>query len=91
MTYLPQAPDRGSIQTQAIILIIVGFLCASMIPSIFGIIALVQMDSDPVSAKKMNKIGWIILAVIIGIGVLAAIAYVVIMIFVVGVAATTGS
>ena len=44
---LPPAPDRGSIQTSAILLIVLGFLCGGWIPTIFGIIALVQMESDP--------------------------------------------
>ena len=36
---LPPAPDRGSIQTSAILLIVLGFLCAGWIPAIFGIAA----------------------------------------------------
>lgn len=70
------APDQGSIQTSAIILIVVGFLCGAMIPAIFGIIALVQMNTDPASARTMNKVGWIIFWVILGLGILAVIAYV---------------
>lgn len=66
----PPAPDRSSIQTNAIILIVVGVMCGGMVPMIFGIIALTQLDSDPESARQMNKIGWIIFAVIIGVTVL---------------------
>ena len=51
--------DRSSIQTNAILLIVAGMLCAGMVPTIFGIIALVQIDSDPVSARRMNRYGWI--------------------------------
>jgi hypothetical protein len=76
MTYQP-APDHGSIQTSAILLIILGFLCGGWIPTIFGIIALVQMNTDPASARTMNKVGWIILWVILGLAVLAILAYVV--------------
>ncbi|MGO1390483.1 hypothetical protein [Brachybacterium alimentarium] len=62
--------DRGSLQTSAIMLIVVGFLCGAMIPSVFGIIALVQLDSDSRSARQMTKIGWLIFWVLLGIGVL---------------------
>lgn len=37
---------------------------------VFGIIALTQLDSDPESARRMNKIGWIVFAAIIGFSVL---------------------
>lgn len=80
------APQRGSIQTQAIILIVVGFLCGATVPAIFGIIALVQMDSDPFSAQRMNKVGWIVLAVIAGLIVLAVLATILIPLLVGGAA-----
>lgn len=83
----PAAPDQSSIQTSAIILIVVGFLCGAMIPAIFGIIALVQMNTDPASARTMNKVGWIIFWVILGLGILAVIAYVVFFVVVFGLAA----
>lgn len=72
------APDRGSIQTSAIILIIVGFLCGGMIPAIFGIIALAQLDSNPHSARQMNKVGWIIAVILIALSLLALLASVLI-------------
>src|SRR5690625_7277560 len=52
----PPAPDRSSIQTNAIILIVVGVMCGGMVPMVFGIIALTQLDSDPEAARRMNKI-----------------------------------
>lgn len=77
MTYPPQGPlpHRDSLQKNAIILIVLGFLCGSGIPAIFGIIALVQMDSDPYTAQKMNKVGWILFWVLLGVIVLAVVAY----------------
>lgn len=77
MSYPPQgySPDRGSIQTSAIWLIVVGFLCGGTIPAIFGIIALVQMDTDPHQARQMNKVGWIVFWVLLGVGILFALAY----------------
>lgn len=72
---LPSAPDRGSIRTSAILLIVLGFLCGGWIPTIFGIIALVQMESDPRSARTMNKVGWIVFCVIVGLVILGILAY----------------
>ena len=80
-------PDQGSIQTSAIILIVVGFLCGAMIPAVFGIIALVQMNTDPASARSMTKVGWIIFWVILGLGVLALVAYVLFIVLMFGFAA----
>src|SRR5690625_3683963 len=66
----PPAPDRSSIQTNAIILIVVGVMCGGMVPMVFGIIALTQLDSDPEPARRMNKIGWMVFAASIGFSVL---------------------
>lgn len=87
MTYPTQGPvpDRSSMQTSAILLIVLGFFCGGTLPAIFGIIALVQMDSDPYTAQKMNKIGWILFWVMLGLIVLFVIAYLLIMVLMVGV------
>ncbi|ATG54911.1 hypothetical protein CFK41_09150 [Brachybacterium ginsengisoli] len=79
MTYPPQRPlpDRSALQNSAIILIVLGFVCGGTIPAIFGIIALVQMDTDPYTAQKMNKVGWILFWVMLGIIVLSIVAYLV--------------
>jgi len=77
-------PDRSSLQTSAIILIVIGFLCGGTLPAIFGIIALVQMDSDPYSAQRMNKVGWILFWVILGLIVLFIIGYVLFILLFVG-------
>lgn len=88
MSYHPQGPlpDRSSLQTSAIILIVIGFLCGGGLPGIFGIIALVQMDSDPYTAQKLNKVGWILFWVMVGLGVLFIIVYVVFLVLIFGVA-----
>lgn len=72
---LPPPPhDRSSIQTNAIILIVIGAMCGGMVPMIFGIIALAQLDTDPESSRRMNKIGWIVFAVIAAIALLVILA-----------------
>lgn len=88
MTYAPQGPlpDRGSLQNSAIVLIVLGLLCGGTIPAIFGIIALVQMDSDPFTAQKMNKVGWIIFWIMLALIVLAVIAYLVFFVLIMGMA-----
>ncbi|HLQ79975.1 MAG TPA: hypothetical protein VK122_02685 [Brachybacterium sp.] len=77
-------PDRSSLQTHAIILIVLGFLCGVGLPAVFGIIALVQMDSDPYSAQRMNKVGWIVFWAMLGLLVLFIIAYVLFILLFVG-------
>lgn len=88
MSYQAQVPlkDRGSLQTSAIILIAVGFLCGGTIPAIFGVIALVQLDTDPYMAQKMNKVGWIIFWVTFALIILFLVVYVVFMVIIFGVA-----
>lgn len=78
-------PDRSSLQTSAIILIVVGLLCGGTIPAIFGIIALVQMDNDPTTAQKMNKVGWIIFWVMLALIVLIAVGALLVNLLVIGV------
>lgn len=67
---LEPLPDRSSLQTNAILLIVLGILCGGTFPAIFGIIALVQMDSEPHSAQRMNKVGWIVFWVTLGVAAL---------------------
>lgn len=87
MTHQPApAPDRGSLQTNAIVLIVLGALCGGMIPSVFGIISLVQLDSDPESARRMNKVGWICLVALLAISILAVVLYFVVFGLIMGVA-----
>ncbi|GAA4527561.1 hypothetical protein GCM10023160_23980 [Brachybacterium paraconglomeratum] len=88
MSYHPQGPlpERSKLQTSAIILIVVGFLCGGTIPAIFGIIALVQMDSDPYSAQKMNKVGWILFWVMLVLIILFIVIYVVVVVLMLGAA-----
>ncbi|WP_394214628.1 hypothetical protein [Brachybacterium vulturis] len=78
-------PDRSSLQTSAIILIVVGFLCGGTIPAIFGIIALVQMDNDPFTAQKMNKVGWIVFWVMLVLIVLLTVGALLVNLLVIGV------
>lgn len=87
MTAQPPAPlpDRSSLQTSAILLIVAGFLCGGTIPAIFGIIALVQMDTDPFTAQKMNKVGWIVFWVMLGLILLLVIGYLLVSVLMVGV------
>lgn len=68
-------PERSSLQTSAILLIVIGFFCGGMLPAIFGIIALVQIDTDPYSAQKMNKVGWILFAVLLALALIGVILY----------------
>ncbi|WP_262426327.1 hypothetical protein [Brachybacterium sp. Z12] len=44
------------------------------------------MDSDPYTAQKMNKVGWVLFWVMVGLGVLFIIVYVVFLVLIFGVA-----
>lgn len=79
-------PERRSLQNSAILLIVLGFVCGGTLPAIFGIIALVQIDSDPYSAQKMNKVGWILFWVMLGLVVLFLLAYVLFAVLLFGIA-----
>lgn len=79
-------PERRSLQNSAILLIVLGFLCGGTLPAIFGIIALVQIDSDPYSAQKMNKVGWILFWVMLALLVLFLVVYVLFAVLILGVA-----
>ncbi|MGP9537032.1 hypothetical protein ACT3SP_03430 [Brachybacterium sp. AOP43-C2-M15] len=82
MTSHPQGPlpDRGSLQNSSIVLIVLGFLCGGTLPAIFGIISIVQLDSDPYSAKKMNKVGWILFWVLLALIIVGALLYILLMV-----------
>ncbi|WP_114854732.1 DUF4190 domain-containing protein [Brachybacterium sp. YJGR34] len=77
MNYQNPAPfvDKDALRTNAIILTVVGFLCGGTIPAIFGIIALVQLDTNPASAQSMAKVGWIIFWVLLAVGILFAVLW----------------
>ncbi|WP_119724705.1 hypothetical protein [Brachybacterium endophyticum] len=68
-----QYPERSSLQTQSIVLIVVGALCGGMIPTILGIIALVQLD-QPTTARSLVRWGWISLIIIAALIVLFLVA-----------------
>lgn len=83
---LSSAADRASLQNSAIALIVLGFLCGGTLPAIFGIIALVQLDSDPHSARKMTKVGWILFWVVLALIVLFVVIYIVFFAVIFGIA-----
>jgi hypothetical protein len=58
-----QYPDRQSLQTQAIVQIVLGAVCGAMIPAVLGIIALVKLD-EPAMARSLVKWGWISLIIV---------------------------
>ncbi|UEJ83248.1 hypothetical protein Bra3105_02675 [Brachybacterium halotolerans subsp. kimchii] len=64
-----QYPERQSLQTQAIVQIVIGAMCGAMIPSILGIIALVKLD-EPTTARALVKWGWISMIIIAALIVL---------------------
>lgn len=79
--YRTPEPLRGSIVSRAIVIIVIGVFLGGL-PAIFGIIALVQVDTDPVSAQNMlrwGKITLIVVGSIIALFVLLYIGFMVLM------------
>lgn len=61
---------------RSIWLIVLGFLCGGTVPGILGIVALVQLDTNPDSARQLLKIGWILFWILFALIVLFLIVYI---------------
>ena len=72
MSYQPQAPlkDRGSLQTSAILLIVVGFLCGGIIAGVLGLLGYLKADQEPETAQKFTKWAMIVTIIVIVLYVL---------------------
>lgn len=79
----PYAGSGGTVgppynKNNALVLIIVGALCAGVLPAIFGVLAYLKGDEDPHEARKMQKWGWIAFAIIWAISIILIIVYIVV-------------
>jgi 4-hydroxybenzoate polyprenyltransferase len=69
--------ESQAAKTQAMVLTIVGFatmvLCCNwiggLISGILGAVALSKAATDPIGAKKLTMIGWIVFGAVIALGV----------------------
>ena len=85
-------PNAASekIKKNALIAMIVGFVCGGILPGILGLLGYLKADEEPETARKFTKWSWIVFAICWVIAILAIIAYVIFIAVVVG-ASTTAS
>lgn len=67
--------DVESIKKNALIAMIVGFLCGGMIPGVLGLLGYLKADTEPVTAKKFTKWAWIAFAIIWVLSIIGIILY----------------
>lgn len=86
-----QLPPQTASPTNvsAIVLIVVAAVTGTLIPAIFGIIALVKQGTDPAGSRKMAKIGWIVFAVMVVLYIIAIVLFIVFVVAVGGFASTS--
>jgi len=74
----PGGFDIESIKKNALIAMIVGFVCGGAIPGVLGLLGYLKADQEPETAKKFTKWAWIVFAIAWALGLLVIIAYFVI-------------
>jgi len=90
MTTPASSFDAEKIKKNALIAMIVGFVCGGILPGILGLLGYLKADEEPETARKFTKWSWIVFAICWVIAILAIIAYVIFIAVVVG-ASTTAS
>lgn len=76
--YAPPPPNTSAIVLTVVagVLTLTGLCCyTSIIPLVFGILGLAKQSSDPQGAEEMTRYGWISLAVITLLIVVAVVAF----------------
>ena len=90
MTTPASSFDAEKDKKNALIAMIVGFVCGGILPGILGLLGYLKADEEPETARKFTKWSWIVFAICWVIAILAIIAYVIFIAVVVG-ASTTAS
>ena len=57
-------PANAAIKKNALIAMIVGFLCGGVIPGVLGLLGYLKADTEPETAKMFTKWAWIVFAII---------------------------
>lgn len=52
--------ERERIKKNALIAMIVGFVCGGLLPGIFGLLGYLKADTEPETARKFTKWAWIV-------------------------------
>ena len=69
--------DSEKIKKNALIAMIVGFVCGGLLPGILGLLGYLKADTEPETGKKFTKWAWIAFAIMWAISILLIIAYVI--------------
>ena len=85
MTTPASSFDAEKIKKNALIAMIVGFVCGGILPGILGLLGYLKADEEPETARKFTKWAWIVFAIC---WVLAIIFIVIYVIFIVSVASS---
>ncbi|GEM_PF-2337294 len=81
--------DVEKVKQNALIAMIVGFLCGGMIPGILGLLGYLKADTETETAKKFTKWAWIAFGIMWALSILLVILYFVFIFVVIGASTTT--
>ena len=81
--------DVEKVKQNALIAMIVGFLCGGMIPGILGLLGYLKADTETETAKKFTKWAWIAFGIMWALMILTWIAVILLNIFVFAAVGTT--
>ena len=72
-------PNAASekIKKNALIAMIVGFVCGGVLPGVLGLLGYLKADQEPETARKFTKWAWIVFAICWVIAIIVIILYVV--------------
>lgn len=81
--------DVEKVKQNALIAMIVGFLCGGMIPGILGLLGYLKADTETATAKKLTKWAWISFGIMWALMILTWVAVILLNIFVFAAVGTT--
>ncbi|GAB4096956.1 MULTISPECIES: DUF2700 domain-containing protein [Brachybacterium] len=72
--------DSERIKKNALIAMIVGFVCGGVLPGVLGLLGYLKADQEPATAKKFTKWAWIVFAICWVLAIILIIIYVVVIV-----------
>lgn len=82
-------PQNEAIKKNALIAMIVGFLCGGVIPGVLGLLGYLKADTEPETARKFTKWAWIAFAIMIALAIVITVVYFVFIVAMVGAGTAT--
>lgn len=75
-------PNAASekIKKNALIAMIVGFVCGGVLPGVLGLLGYLKADQEPETARKFTKWAWIVFAICWVLAIILIIIYVVVIV-----------